>query len=204
MKVSAYLPQLSHCGAERVVKIGFLITFNRIRKQRYDRRCQSLHRHQTNRGTSTLLRSEVISTDSLSYSLILIQCCELEKTQKDKLKLKVGRAVNLVGRIDQWGKQCGSEEQVLRGWWPDQEGAAVKESLLKGVVKAGEKGPYSHRLERLVHLELADLSVNAPYLEPHFPKATKSDTPSPSAASGSHRGRKSTAIKRQSEPCADC
>ena len=34
------------------------------------------------------------------------------------IKLKVGRAVNLNKRIDQWGKQCSSKEQVLRGWYP--------------------------------------------------------------------------------------
>jgi hypothetical protein len=54
-----------------------------------------------------------------------------------------------------------------------------------------------------VHLELADLSVNALYLDPHFPKVTKSDTSSPSAALPHHR-RKSAAIKRQSESCPDC
>jgi hypothetical protein len=134
----------------------------------------------------------------------LIQFRELDKHQEDEVKLKVGRAVNLVKRIDQWGKQCGSKEQVLRGWWPDEEDSASKGSLVKGVVKAGEKGSYCHRLERLVHLELAGLSVNAPYLDPHFPKVTKSDTSSPSAASNSHRSRKSAAIKKQSEPCPDC
>jgi hypothetical protein len=133
-----------------------------------------------------------------------MQCRELEQNQEDKVKLKVGRAVNLVKRIDQWGKQCGSKEQVLRGCWPDEEDSASKRSLLKGVFMAGEKGSYCHRLERLVHLELADLSVNAPYLDPHFPKVTESNTSSPSATSGSDRVRKSERLKKQSKPCADC
>ena len=33
----------------------------------------------------------------------------------------------------------------------------------------GEPFPFVHRLERLVHLELADLADNAPYLLPSFP-----------------------------------
>lgn len=80
----------------------------------------------------------------------------------------MGRAVNLTKRIDEWGKQCKSKEPVLRGWYPghvDPDEA----SLLKGRVQAGEKGPYCHRLERLVHLELADLVANKPYLDPKFP-----------------------------------
>jgi hypothetical protein len=62
------------------------------------------------------------------------------------IKLKVGRAVNLVKRIDQWGKQCGSKEQVLRGFYP----ANVEQdetSLMKGRVQAGsEKTALCHRL----------------------------------------------------------
>jgi Meiotically up-regulated gene 113 len=126
-----------------------------------------------------------------------------------KVHLKVGRAVNLVKRIDQWGKQCGSKEQVLRGWWPgaveDDDGdAAANGSLMKGRVKAGEKGPLCHRLERLVHLELADLAVNAPYLDPDFPKpkdaGDRSGTSTPSKKPpGSPAGK-----KLLDKPCPDC
>lgn len=65
----------------------------------------------------------------------------------DTVKLKVGRAVNLVKRIDQWGKQCGSKEQVLRGWHPGTvEADGDGGSLMKGRVKAGEKGAWCHKL----------------------------------------------------------
>jgi hypothetical protein len=132
-----------------------------------------------------------------------------------KVHLKVGRAVNLVKRIDQWGKQCGSKEQILRGWWPgtveDDDGdAAANGSLMKGRVKAGDKGPLCHRLERLVHLELADLAVNAPYLDPGFLKAKKKDV---GDGNGSGNGTStpskkppgSPAAKRAlNKPCPDC
>jgi Meiotically up-regulated gene 113 len=121
------------------------------------------------------------------------------------VKLKVGRAVNLVKRIDQWGKQCGSKEQVLRGWWPsgieDDKGTGV--SLMKGRVKAGKEGPCCHRLERLVHLELADLSVNAQYLNRHFPNIKKSDNNTASTSSSAQHTT-SAAKRMQHKPCADC
>ena len=74
-----------------------------------------------------------------------------ETRETETIKLKVGRAVNLVKRIDQWGKQCGSKEQVLRGFYPgtvepDKDDGDQGTSLLKGRVIAGEKGPWCHRL----------------------------------------------------------
>lgn len=98
----------------------------------------------------------------------------VDSSTPDFVHLKVGRAVNLVKRLDQWDKQCGSKdkEQVLRGWWPgsvDPEGTESGDSLMKGRIIAGEKGAWCHRLERLIHIELADLVVFQPYLNPEFP-----------------------------------
>ncbi|KII89231.1 hypothetical protein PLICRDRAFT_108997 [Plicaturopsis crispa FD-325 SS-3] len=118
-----------------------------------------------------------------------------------RVQLKVGRAVNLVKRIDQWGKQCGSKEQILRGWWPGTV-EADDGSLVKGRVKAGDKGLWCHRLERLVHLELADLSENAVYFDPGFPNtAAKVVAKGKGAASGSP---KKAGPKAQDKACADC
>jgi hypothetical protein len=74
-----------------------------------------------------------------------------ETRESETIKLKVGRAVNLVKRIDQWGKQCGSKEQVLRGFYPgvvepDNNAGDGGTSLMKGRVIAGEKGSWCHRL----------------------------------------------------------
>lgn len=130
-----------------------------------------------------------------------------------KVHLKVGRAVNLVKRIDQWGKQCGSKEQVLRGWWPgtveDDDGGGAN-SLMKGRVKAGDKGPLCHRLERLVHLELADLAVNSPYLDPDFQTAKKKgkgkDKDKDADADGGTPKKKKAILATRliDKPCADC
>jgi hypothetical protein len=82
-------------------------------------------------------------------------------------------------------------------------------SLLRGRVKPGEPGPLCHRLERLVHLELADLAVHAPYLEQGFPKATAkaknakaNGTTSAPATPG--RSPKSSKARMLGKPCADC
>lgn len=117
--------------------------------------------------------------------------------------MKVGRAVNLVKRIDQWGKQCGSKEQTLRGWWPgtvEDDDDDAHGSLMKGRVKAGAPGAWCHRLERLVHLELADLSLNEPYLDPDFPKVA-------AKANGNGVGtskKSATALIASRKPCVDC
>jgi hypothetical protein len=72
--------------------------------------------------------------------------------------------------MDQWGKQCGSKEQILRGFWP---GGMDKSGVpMKGLVQAGPKGPWCHRVERLVHIELADLVEHSPYLEHGYPNVS--------------------------------
>lgn len=94
----------------------------------------------------------------------------LDSTDKKTIHLKVGRATNLNRRMDQWGKQCGSKEQILRGFWP---GGMDKSGVpMKGLVQAGPKGPWCHRVERLVHIELADLVEHAPYLEHGYPNVS--------------------------------
>jgi hypothetical protein len=118
----------------------------------------------------------------------------------DVIQLKVGRAVNLVKRLDQWDKQCGSKIQIPRGWWPgtveDHDGTGG--SLLKGNIKAGDPGPFCHRVERLVHIELTDLSLHAPYLNPGWPN----NTPDPSSSAGATSPPKKTAAKETI--CLDC
>lgn len=128
--------------------------------------------------------------------------------ETEVIHLKVGRANNLNRRMDQWGKQCGSKEQIVRGWWP---GGIVHDeaSLMKGTIKAGEKGAWCHRLERLVHLELADLATNTPYLHAGFPgkgkaKATASGSGSTSGNGDGKDKDKGKKGKKDINRCPDC
>jgi len=126
----------------------------------------------------------------------------IDPSTEDMVKLKVGRAVNLIRRIDQWEKQCGSKEQVLRGWYPgtvepqESEGPG---SLLKGRVKAGERGLWCHRLERLIHLELADLVTTSIYLQPTWPRLGRNFESSTLEA-----GSLSSPTPHCSASCSDC
>lgn len=115
--------------------------------------------------------------------------------------IKVGRAVKLVKRLDQWSKQCTSKEVILRGWWPGtvEHDEASSTSLLRGRVKAGEKGPLCHRLERLIHLELADLVVHAPYLDPGFPNPKVEQKDPLSSTPG-----KAKKVRMPNTACIDC
>lgn len=63
---------------------------------------------------------------------------------------------------------------------------------MKGLVQAGPKGPWCHRVERLVHIELSDLVEHTPYLEDGYPNV------SASKEVGKKGGKKD--VKR----CPDC
>jgi len=131
-------------------------------------------------NTKTALRREMMAQRTAADEHGYIYTFEIrDPKNKEQIQLKVGRTKNLIKRIDQWSKQCGSKEQVLRGWWPGV--AKEKQELLKGTVVAGDPGPWVHKLERLIHLELADLSLAAPYLNGKFPDI-EADTSSSRAA----------------------
>lgn len=68
---------------------------------------------------------------------------------------------------------------------------AADNGMMRGRVQVGDPGPYCHRIERLVHLELADIALNAPYLDPKFPNV-KADVMNGNAGAAA-RG-----------PCPDC
>ncbi|OBZ75630.1 hypothetical protein A0H81_04824 [Grifola frondosa] len=117
-----------------------------------------------------------------------------------EIHLKVGRTVSLVKRLDEWDKQCGSKEQILRGFWPGTI-EAEKGSLMKGRVRAGEPGRWCHRVERLVHLELTDLALNVPYLDPRFPNINAAAQDSKSSSGSSTPSHGSASARKR---CADC
>lgn len=79
---------------------------------------------------------------------------------------------------------------------------------------AGEMGPYCHRLEKLIHLELADLAANSAYLDPQWHKYVPNALPSTSMsapatpAKKSKKGRASDAkvsdARMSGRVCLDC
>jgi len=81
---------------------------------------------------------------------------------------------------------------TFRGSWPE---LPASQSFLPGKLQARAKGPNSHRLERLIHLELADLVTSTPYLLPGFPKKV-----APPTASGSGSGNGDTQTTPTKKP----
>ncbi|KAI0318420.1 hypothetical protein OF83DRAFT_1115990 [Amylostereum chailletii] len=143
-------------------------------------------------STQASLRSEMQKAKSDSDEDGYIYTFEiLDPADPSVVHLKVGRATNLNRRMDQWSRQCGSKEQILRGHWPDGL-LPDQASLMKGLIQAGNKGPWCHRLERLVHLELADLAAHSPYTDPKFPNSVSGNDPAKRTGKGD--------IKR----CPDC
>jgi len=136
----------------------------------------------------------------------------------DVIYLKVGRTNNLLKRLQSWEKQCKSNTQVFRYYWPGT--GTEKQDLVnfqRGSFKPGPAGPHTHLLERLLHLHLADLVMYAQYTDSKFPATSGPDasdgssTPSKSAKA---KGSKSTAssynqlalrtVQEQRSACKDC
>ncbi|KAK0483120.1 hypothetical protein EDD18DRAFT_1311953 [Armillaria luteobubalina] len=128
-----------------------------------------------------------------------------------------------VGQLNEWGKQCGSKEQVLRGFYPGSVGDGGDEtSLMTGRVilpEGGNEDVWCHRLglERLIHLELADLAVNAAYLQPGWKpflkgkgkglakrKAGPGNIGNPVTSPKKRGGGMGHGNGGQGQPCKDC
>ena len=144
---------------------------------------------------------EIRGKRSRSFEISLMCSWSSDLENPNVLHLKVGRAKTLNARLSKWDKQCGSKEQVLYGWWPEgmRRDAA---DLFKGRVNPGERAKFSHRLERLIQLELADLVMTRIYLRPGWPTLEMEDDDE-DANSGSGFSRASV-IKSMGTPCTDC
>jgi hypothetical protein len=65
---------------------------------------------------------------------------------KKKILLKIGRATNVQRRLNEWQRQCGYNLSLIR-YYP-----YIPSSSPGGEVE--RKVPHSHKVERLVHIEL--------------------------------------------------
>lgn len=142
---------------------------------------------------------------SAGFSLLTIEYLENDgRTHEETVFIKVGRTVDLPKRINDWAKQCPSKIQVLKDYWPfqtEESADGSTDSLLKGCLMPRDMGPLHHRVERLVHIELADLVMNQQYLRSGFPNlevATESsfDVSCPNSPAGRQL--------LQSVKCSDC
>ncbi|KAF8512224.1 hypothetical protein BU17DRAFT_24862, partial [Hysterangium stoloniferum] len=78
--------------------------------------------------------------------------------------LKIGRTTQGVPkRLKQWQRKCESKKFIILGCWRKYKNGQY---FMKATntIEVGESR-LSHKIERLVYLELEDLAVNAPYLK---------------------------------------
>ncbi|KZV88587.1 hypothetical protein EXIGLDRAFT_839120 [Exidia glandulosa HHB12029] len=102
----------------------------------------------TSAQTQKAIRLEMVKEISPSDPPGFIYVYKVEEDSHDgALVLKIGRSNNVTRRIGEWEKQCGKTLVVL-GFWP----------AVAPMCKC------SGRVERLSQLELADVSVYAPYM----------------------------------------
>lgn len=96
--------------------------------------------------------------------------------QGQRILLKIGRANNVQRRLHEWSTQCGYNLSLIR-FYPHVSasspgsvgGKLTTPSLNKEV---GKKVPNSHRIERLIHLELGDNPENRPLVQCEVCKRT--------------------------------
>ncbi|RGP65796.1 hypothetical protein FSPOR_7057 [Fusarium sporotrichioides] len=75
-------------------------------------------------------------------------------SSKNTMLLKIGRASNVQRRLNEWQRQCGREVELLR-YYPYIPGSQESSGVVPHMT------PHVHRVERLVHLELAGLGFKA-------------------------------------------
>ncbi|KAG0635699.1 hypothetical protein HOY80DRAFT_1056372 [Tuber brumale] len=89
--------------------------------------------------------------------------------QGQRILLKIGRANNVQRRLHEWSTQCGYNLSLIR-FYPHISASSPGSTTPKATTEAlnkqvGKKVPNSHRIERLIHLELGDNPENRPEIK---------------------------------------
>ncbi|EGC44930.1 conserved hypothetical protein [Histoplasma capsulatum var. duboisii H88] len=99
------------------------------------------------RNTGEIMRSVGVSPNKVHVPQ--------QNSATDTITLKIGRAANVHRRMNQWKEQCGHNLTLMR-YYPH---VASSPSVHPGAPIPPRKVPHAHKVERLVHLELADRRV---------------------------------------------
>ncbi|AEO56667.1 hypothetical protein MYCTH_2301828 [Thermothelomyces thermophilus ATCC 42464] len=79
-----------------------------------------------------------------------------KKTKKKKtILLKIGRANNVQRRLNEWQRQCGYNLSLIRYYPYVPSGGSPGGETSSSAAAVPRKMPHSHKVERLVHIELA-------------------------------------------------
>lgn len=110
-------------------------------------------------SASSLLSDMPVSTPNGRRKSAILQT-HASNSDKSKLLLKIGRASNVQRRMNEWARQCGYEISLIR-FYPYIPTSQSRPSASTARIwpSTPEKVPHAHRVERLIHIEIADLRV---------------------------------------------
>lgn len=106
--------------------------------------------------------------DKTASSLIADDAGNASPKTPSTTLLKIGRASNVQRRLNEWTRQCGHNLSLIR-YYPyhthsiprtaTNSCAASPSRIIPPPESSPRKVPHAHRVERLIHLELADKRV---------------------------------------------
>ncbi|KAL4955150.1 meiotically up-regulated gene 113-domain-containing protein [Aspergillus filifer] len=74
------------------------------------------------------------------------------------VRLKIGRTSNVTRRMNEWSKQCSNDLTLIR-YYPYAPNRGSDGGRASAKLQPGKKMPHVHRVERLIHLELAEMRI---------------------------------------------
>lgn len=124
----------------------------------------------TAEATSSLLPSSVSSTPSDRRTSDFVRehaPNHIRSARKATILLKIGRASNVQRRMNEWSRQCNHNLSLIRYYPHLPSLPSSRQSSPINVPKSSKsprtvipmKVPNAHKVERLIHLELAELRV---------------------------------------------
>ncbi|KAL5528975.1 hypothetical protein ACEPAG_4949 [Sanghuangporus baumii] len=156
--------------------------------------------------TQLVLRREMTKpvSESDEYGYVYAYLIE-DEDMPFILRIKIGRTVDVQARLNTWKRVCGKTNLKLVGWYPgniEDENLGANLSR-KNHFKPGERGKYCHRLERLVHIELADLVMHTPYLNTDLSSAITITGP-PRSQTGRPSPLALNVLQKANATCGSC
>ncbi|KAI9784946.1 MAG: hypothetical protein M1839_001141 [Geoglossum umbratile] len=92
----------------------------------------------------------------------VLRAASTNNDKKNTILLKIGRASNVHRRLNEWTRQCGYNLSLIR-YYPHVPSSPVPSPSASPPrsppITTPRKVPYAHRVERLIHIELADKRV---------------------------------------------
>lgn len=116
------------------------------------------------RTASSLLSDKLPSTPNSRHKSDVLQAYVAQSgvngnvPKPATILLKIGRASNVQRRMNEWTRQCGYNVSLVR-FYPYVTTSSRPSTSTTMASSTPQKVPHAHKVERLIHLELADQRV---------------------------------------------